>query len=352
MVNKILKPALINLILFAALSCSTTEPIEDKPGRRDYVWTIDTVVSPTNYPYKTIYRLWGSSPTDLWATAGGGDPAAGIFHFDGEKWVSSADRYEGKYLIPWEPNSIYGFGPNDVYIGCEAGRIYHYDGSGMKEIAALTKDGHTDIVFNNMWGELPLELFGFGAYPDDQLLFNGSIIGHLINNKWTMLNTDGLEGIVAQLYRNKTNSEIYLQVIKYSNSYDTTFIYQYDDGQFIKLYSTIWSSHWASISLISNEVYFVLNTEIAKRINNQFKSVLKLDNTNFYERIWGRNSKDIFLEMTDGLAHYNGIDIKYLFQYSQSNVSIFDSAIFDNDVFFLLYEFQTGLSLIYHGKLK
>jgi len=104
--------------------------------------------------------------------------------------------------------------------------------------------------------------------------------------------------------------------------------------------------------LINNEVYFVLRTEIAKRVNNRFQTVLKLENTNFSNDIWGRNFNDIFLEMTDGLAHYNGNDIKYLFKYNQSNVSIFGAALFDKEVFFLVHEFTTSLSLIYHGKLK
>jgi len=41
-----------------------------------------------------------------------------------------------------------------------------------------------------------------------------------------------------------------------------------------------------------------------------------VENPNFYQRMWGRNSKDIFLLMTDGLAHYNGTDIEYLFYFN------------------------------------
>ncbi len=134
------------LLTFNSCKKNPITPPEDQPGRRDYTWTVDTVVSPMNYPYKTLYRLLGSSPTDVWAIAAGGDAAANIFHFDGTSWVSSADRYEGKYIIPRAPYSIYGLGPNDVYIGCEAGRIYHYDGSSMKEAAALTKDGHSNRI--------------------------------------------------------------------------------------------------------------------------------------------------------------------------------------------------------------
>jgi hypothetical protein len=168
-----------------------------------------------------------------------------------------------------------------------------------------------------------------------------------------MLNTDGLKGIIGKLYKNKNEQIIYLQAIKASETYDTTFIYKYNQGKYTKLYSAMWDKYWASISLINNEVYFILSDEIATRINDQFKTILRLGNTNFYEHIWGRNSKDIFLEMTDGLAHYDGNDIKYLFHFNrQPKTQIWEAVLFDQEVFFLVNEGTTNLSLIYHGKLN
>ncbi|MBK7227900.1 MAG: hypothetical protein IPH97_03270 [Ignavibacteriales bacterium] len=65
--------------------------------------------------------------------------------------------------------------------------------------------------------------------------------------------------------------------------------------------------------MINNEVIFVLGNQIARSVNNKFQTFLNVTNSNFYQRIWGRNTKDIFLLMTDGLAHYNGTDVEYLF---------------------------------------
>jgi hypothetical protein len=56
--------------------------------------------------------------------------------------------------------------------------------------------------------------------------------------------------------------------------------------------------------------------------------------------------------MTDGLAHYNGSDIEYLFYFNFTpRTQVFGAALFDKDAFFLVYEAQTGLSLVYHGIL-
>ena len=109
----------------------------------------------------------------------------------------------------------------------------------------------------------------------------------------------------------------------------------------------------ADISLINGQVYFILGDQIAVRENNQFKTILNVDNPNFYQRIWGRNSKDIFLLMTDGLAHYNGSDIQYLFHFNQMPGRKFTEQRFLKMMyFFYVYEGSTNLNLIYHGKLK
>lgn len=317
-----------------------------QPGRRGYVWTVDTL----NYPYNPMYRIWGSSPTDVWTTSSG-DHDKSISHFNGVNWTSyGVDRMN-------VPSSIYGFNSNNVYVGSGGGGIWNYNGSNWTNVANITKDGHSDIVFDNIWGDSPDEIYATGAYGDKYGLANESVIAHLADGKWEIINTDGINGIVEHLYKNSTDGNIYLQVIKFSNTYDSTIIYKYAQEKYIKLYINIWEKGLqADISLINNEVYFILGNEICIRINNQFQTVLNVNNPNFNQRIWGRNSKDIFLLMTDGLAHYNGGDVEYLFHFNLANVlpwtQIFGAALFEEEVFFLVYEPTTHLNLIYHGKLK
>ncbi len=122
------------LLISSSCKNKIVGPGNDAPGRRDYVWEVDTVVSPTSYPYKTLYRLWGSSPTDVWAVGAGGDLNSSIFHFDGSGWTT------GKYSLVYGPWCVYGFGPNDIYVGGGGGRIWRFDGTSFREVAALAKD--------------------------------------------------------------------------------------------------------------------------------------------------------------------------------------------------------------------
>lgn len=339
---------LLSFSLLALSTCSDNPLVDDNipPGRRDYVWTVDTLDG-LNSPR---FRMWGSSPTDVWATTYSNWDVS-ISHFNGSEWTS--------YGVPGiiQPNAIYGFSSTNIFLGDENGKIWRYNGSDWNLFAELVKAGHSDIVFSNIWGENINSIYATGAYPEENGGYNMSVIAQFYLGNWNMLNTDKLYGIVTRMYKNFSDNKIYLQVIGGHNFTDSTKIYEYVSGDYQKLYGNIWTKGLQSdISLINGEVYFILGNTIAKRRNNQFQTLLQVNNQNFYQRIWGRNSKDIFLLMTDGLAHYNGSDIKYLFNFKFGQATpwtqIYGAALFENEVFFLVDEPPTDLSLVYHGILK
>jgi hypothetical protein len=340
--KKIISVTFISFLLILTFSCNNnpTNPVEDQPGRRDYTWTVDTIKP------NIMLRMWGSSPTDVWVVGEPGDFSKTIYHFDGSKWSTDG------IFRALTPISVFGFSQNDVYMGCGEGKIWHFDGS-WKEVAVLTKDGHNHINFENLWGESVNDLYAFGSYFDTSGNANGSVIAHYSDNKWNMVNTNGLSGSVVHLYKDKSDN-VYMQVIKIggTTSLDSSYIYEYNGVNYSKIYGNIWTlGLQADISLINGELYFILGNYIDKRNDSKFQTVLKVDNSNFNGIIWGRNSKDMFLVMTDGLAHYNGTDIEYLFHY-EIGTQIFGAALFDKDVFFLIIKSQPYITLIYHGKLQ
>jgi hypothetical protein len=341
--------SLLPFLLLTAFSCKddVVTPPELQPGRRDYTWTVDTIDAPGD----TYYRMWASSPTDVWATSPGYWDKS-IAHFDGLRWST----YGINGIIV--PSAVYGFAWNSIFITAENGEVWKYDGS-WENFALLTKDGRSDIAFNDIWGESSNNFYVFGGYPDTNGYYNNSFIAHYYNNNWLVIDTKGVNGLVAKLFKNSSDNKIYIRTSKAGAglTYDSTIIYENSQGYFNKIYSSIWTGgQQADISLIDKEVYFILGNQIAKRVNGQFQTFLQVNNPNFYQRIWGRNSKDIFLLMTDGLAHFNGSDIQYLFHFNYVNVTpwtqIYGAALFDKDIFFLTYEPPTHLKYIFHGTLK
>ena len=332
---------------FLLVSCNTTEPPSDniKPGRRDYTWTVDTL----NYPCDIYDRMWGSSPEDIWVTSDGFWEHS-IAHYDGEKW--KAYGIEGIIV----PDVIFGFSPDDIYIGADNGKIWKFNGVNWELFAEIIKDGHSDIVFSRIWGKSPNDLYAFGAYPDDKGYYNNTVIAQLnYFNKWKLLDTDNLKGLATHVYKGNTENILYVSLIKMGRGEypDSTIIYDYYKGKFKKIYGSIETrGEQANISLIDGEVYFILGNRIAKRVNNEFQIFLEIDDSDFWQRMWGRNSKDIFLYTGNGLLHYNGSGMKYLFHFKTRWSQIYGAAIFEKEVFFLVNDYQTNLNLIYHGILK
>ncbi|HEX7358763.1 MAG TPA: hypothetical protein VF270_13705, partial [Ignavibacteriaceae bacterium] len=64
----------------------------------------------------------------------------------------------------------------------------------------------------------------------------------------------------------------------------------------------------------------------------------------------GRNEKDIFLGMRDGIAHYNGENTIYLYRTTE-NIFVRKGILFEKEVFFLGRDIN-GNNLIFHGKLN
>jgi len=101
---------------------------------------------------------------------------------------------------------------------------------------------------------------------------------------------------------------------------------------------------------IDGEIYFVIGNTINKYVNNSFKKIFEVTLPNFGIQIHGRTAKDIFLRMTDGIAHYNGNDFKYLYKF-KSRVSFTDAVVFEKEIFVLADDLTNGVNLVFRGKL-
>ena len=71
----------------------------------------------------------------------------------------------------------------------------------------------------------------------------------------------------------------------------------------------------------------------------------------YYHAFWGRNKNDIFISMKDGIAHYNGTDIKYTYHYKGTEEA-FSATVLSNDIFILTNDFDNNTNIIIRGKLQ
>lgn len=333
---------LILAVMLPMLSCSVnkTNPTEPQAGRREYVWEIDTIKIPFTY----LSRIWGEAADNVWAVGPGGGLDKTIWRFDGSNWTT-----DGISRII-SPIAIWGFGKNNIWAAGREGHIWHFDGT-WKESVWIQKTGW-NIGFQEIWGDAPNQVYATG-YADSNIVRRG-IICKYNGVSWMELPIGPIQYNFLKIRRGESENKNYYIFGLNSSVTEGTYdgIFEFDGNTLTQKYKAIRNATtWAFVQEINDKVFFVIGNRITRLINNEFKTIFEVANPSFGLQIFGRSEKDIFLRMEDGIAHYNGSDIQYLYKF-QSKMSIVDGVILENEVFFLALDYITGNNYLIHGKLK
>jgi hypothetical protein len=341
---------------------------EPQPGRRDYVWTLDTLNMPVNY----LSAIWGATPSDVWAVGPGGTYSNRLQHFDGKKWSAY-----NKEPILCEGRALYGFGENDIWMGGESdatpgATIWHYDENQWTQNYNYNVAGAYSVDIRDIWGLRSNNVFACGiisypgSYPGGLADSLQGFVLHFDGSEWKEVAKGDLNYQFLTIRSECTTSNIllnqdyesYIFGYKLSNISDDSAIvafYELDGNKLNKIYSNkVGKIYWGGISEIDNQVYFLISQDVYKYINGSLAKQFGLSNPNFGYQLWGRNPEDIFVRMTDGIAHYDGTDIEYLYKFPPTLSETESPTIFQNDVFFCIWD-ESGPQIvneILHGKLN
>ncbi|HJZ23199.1 MAG TPA: hypothetical protein VJ201_01980 [Candidatus Babeliales bacterium] len=333
---------LIFVLILISLHCDTTEPPVDnlQPGRRDYVWTVDTLYSPNN----TLYSIWGATPDDIWLGGKGGITNYDqLWHFDGVRWKP----YENQ-IIETYPNCIFGFSKSDIWIGGNDGKIWHFDGNSWSQsFMYQTGSSYVDIV--DISGKISNDIYAIGISA-----ITSSFILHYDGISWR--EQFFTNNKIQFLQMRQENNRKFISGIKqtFSTEPDTFFFFEYNDVALTEILSKPLdeSTYWASMNLVGNELFFLIGRNLNNYKNGVFTKTLTINEPNFNYQVYGRNEKDMFIIMRDGLAHYNGTNIEYLYQFSNTWMNLFKPLIFEKEIFFPIEDNLNNYKGILHGVLK
>jgi hypothetical protein len=357
---------LVAILIVLGFSCrddiTGSQTNEPQPGRRDYVWTLDTLNMPVNY----LDAIWGATPNDVWAVGAGGTYSDRLQHYDGKKWSAY-----NKEPILCEGSTLYGFSESNVWMGGESqvtpgATIWHYDGNQWTENYNYNVNGAYIVEVTDIWGLQSNNIFACGT-----ITYKGSadtlqsFVLHYNGINWTEVVKGDLnyQFLTIRSEYTTTNSFLsqyasYILGYKLSNISDDSAIvafYELDGDQLKKIYSnTVGKIYWGDISEIDNQVYFLISQDVYKYINGSFAKQFSLSSSNFSYQFWGRNTEDIFVRMMNGVAHYDGTDIQYLYKFPPKLSEVMNPMIFQNDVFFMVLDKNEPqiINEILHGKLN
>jgi hypothetical protein len=338
------------LYLFVILISCSSNPIEPEPqpGSRDYVWTVDTLNMPMNF----LGAIWGSSPNDVWASGAGGSPGDNLLHFDGNRWTTY--RNEPIYC---NGNTLFGFSKTNIWMGGNnEGRIWHYDGLRWSENYRYNVEGSRNVGITNIWGQQPNDVYACGVISylvNGKDLWRGFVL-HYNGSTWKEIVKANFNSQFIKIRVEEGNAYLFTIRTSYTVS-DTIAFYQLNRNELIEVYSnTTDKITFGNFSLIGGRLYFWISKDVYLLKNGAFTKQFSIENPNFWYLLFGRNPKDIFVSMRDGLAHYNGNDIQYVFKYPNIYHKIVggEPLLFEKDVFCGFFDMANNKNLILRGKLK
>jgi hypothetical protein len=345
--KKVLSGFLFFISLFIiSISCDSIEPTDElKPGRRDYIWTVDTLDSPNN----VIKSIWGAVVNDVWAVGPGGITAYdGLWHFDGNIW----QPYE--QALPISPECIYGITQNDIWMGGSDGKIFRFNGTLWNQDNSIVREDTAGNWINYIWGDSPQVLYALGrAYLTNEPLPRSFIL-HFNGSNWKEIYFSPKQ---LQFFSiREENNKLFLSGLIKTNTVepDTLFFYKMENNIVNEIYrNTMDKITFMNLSQIGEKTYFLIGQDLFEYVKGIFIKVISFSDPMFGYQAYGRSEKDIFLRMKDGLAHYNGDDIEYLYHFSNNYTSILNEPLLlEKDVFFVIHDNLNDYNLILRGKLE
>ena len=328
------------LPILVQLSCNTTEPTDNtKPGRRDYTWTVDTLF----LPFNQFTDITGTSPFDLWVCSPG-DADKIFYHYDGNSWTTD------NVFRVFSPKSIYSLNNINVWSSGREGRIWNYTNNVWNEIIKYSFNGITDITFETMYCIANDNIIIAGQY-----FINEDYYGIILKYEgriWKKIALPDIRTAFVDIAINR-EGKIYLWGVSNESVGESRYqFYELSGVNLKEIYSGSQSTHTEDGSLLQlgMETHFIIGYDFFSYDGHNFQKHGRLtENSNFRNLGIGRNRKDIFLFMSDGIVHYNGENSTYLYQtIDKSFVS--KGILFEKEVFFLGRD-TNGNNLIFHGTL-
>lgn len=325
------------LLLFTC--CNTTEPPIDelKPGRRDYTWTVDTLKIAEGRSLPS--RMWGANANDVWAVGMAYLNAYCIWHFDGQSWTNYAPD---KYI---DPNAIWGFNRNNIWIGSLDGSFWFFNGSQWNRTSEVIIPNFLQFMPWSMSGNAIDNIYTVGfADSIDRNSYKSEII-HFDGSGWKLINISVRKQYFDQICYDDNSKKFLIHAGEFQSSNE--YIYSFDGEELIKKFS---AQEYLNLVQIGRNTFMNIRQKLYKYEDNKFELFEDFSSTNNVGNAWGRSEKDIFTINLDGIGHYNGTDLVTIFTKPSIEWSPDGGIVFAKDVFFIWDDSYN--TFIVHGKLN
>ncbi|MFA7290210.1 MAG: hypothetical protein WC055_15145 [Melioribacteraceae bacterium] len=326
--------AIASIVIFYSCKEGITDPIEPEAGRRDYALNVDTLNN------IEIGKLWGLMPNDIWAIK--------AYYFQNELWHFDGSTWNYSKIFYYTPiRTFVGTSPTNIWLTTHnENSVWLYNGVESEFKFHLEYQDFQQVEINDMNANAPWNVYGVGTAVkySPQSSTNGVIL-HYDGLKWSYLDIPPIEAVFTNVYTDGKNGVI----IKghHRGAWEETLWY-YENNTLKEIVS---SNDYCKIAIINNGVLVSSKKKVYKLDKGSLIEIIDFKELqNDIEGIWGRTTSDFFVMVKEGIAHYNGSDLKIICPLD--NTIIEDAIIFDNEVVFAAYSETNKNTYIIRGKLK
>ncbi len=333
---------LLPLLAWISSCHNSVGPVIDRqPGSRNYTWYVDTINTPEN----TITSLDGVSDTNVWATSWAGDFKLTVWHFDGTRWST-----DSVYRMV-SPHRIRVFSATSQWIVGGDGAIWNNSGAGWNE------QGNAGLnnILEDIDGYAGNNLYAVGEYFDS--VDNAHPIVYRQNGSvWMKVNTRDILDCVFNDIRFYAPGRALIWSLKSlpdGSVLDSNKIFTLDGANLEEIYSDVEARGKSSgFATISGGIVVLEGRKLILMNSVEEENLTTIEEPNLGGFIEARSTEDVFLTMTDGVAHYNGTDVRYLFKFPNPNIHVTFIKAFPGSVFISANDWVTRANFIYRGYLQ
>lgn len=329
------------------------EEIPPPPGKRDYEWKYwnlnDMFSQYNNYEY-----LGGPSPDNVWIS-GGGEFTLSLIHCTGNNLtlydISDVRKFPSVPTANYSPP-----GSNITWFGGGTGEIYKEEGGKFTIYQKIHHPEQFESFIEVFHAENSNDMIGAGAITNmTDTVYNGCVWVYE-NGKWEAKDTlKNYFGYFDQIKRGRSSNgeKIYLREIVKNRKGDSVAIYEYDHHSFRRIYyEQPYLEKIPEILSMNDKVYFFIDKKLQQFDGKKFFTVKDFSSENIIpHKAFGRSINDFFIASLEGLYHYNGTDVKFLYKYPHAG-TLWKALFFEKDVYFLIAVGTTGKTALLHGRLK
>ncbi|MGE5681371.1 MAG: hypothetical protein ACM34K_10880 [Bacillota bacterium] len=343
---------ILPVILFLIISINSCTynsiplTIEEEPeGRRDYVWTIDTI----DHPYVYLQSIWGDSDDDIWVVGESDEMKYRSFLYQGEKWIQPNTIW--LYM-----KTVFGFNSRDVWAGGSG--MMHFNGYSWGDwytmkIDSFYKGGNVEIKEIN--GLRPDHVWAVGCANKNSQTYYG-IIYHY-DGQWKeqyiekQNHTD-----FYHIYPTGEGDKCFVWGVK-RNPNDAmdawTTIYEYNGKDSLReLYTGYYNKDGCWVRKVGKDLYIIKERKIYRYNKGQLEFFLPYETIDYGNMLGGRNSKDIFVGIMGRLDHYNGTDVQTIFKMNSRFLIIDKVVALKDKIFFFAEDWDSNRFYLVKGELR